>query len=340
MRNITLAAFLVTVAIIVPAGWHALDADIQTDGKRLRPLQQSFVVDGTRITLDVDRRIVMTGDTVKATLVAFSETPKQVTVDLRALRSSNYEGARVQMPWTPIDRETLKLTAAPNGGKPVETLIVLGERPDAPALVDAFQIYVCPHGKKLPKTDYDEGGAGEGPVDYDVGISEGWAAGVGITGWSGNNLKMAITAEGKPTADAPFVIAVRVKNTTGQPLARAPRISLSTDAALEGTEEASHEDAAVTIEEISADAVSADAVSADAVSADAVNADDDESNVFKRGQSMVARFRVTPKKPGLGKLTFLASAFESDEEPGPTTAGAMDARTFTLSESIPSVAAR
>jgi hypothetical protein len=49
---------------------------------------------------------------------------------------------------------------------------------------------------------------------------------------------------------------------------------------------------------------------------------------------------VTPRKPGLHKITFLASAFESDEEPGPTTAGAMDARTFTLAESAPAMAAR
>src|SRR5215510_2950810 len=71
----TLAAAFVTLAVIAPAGWRALDADIQSDGKRLRPLQQSFTVDGTRITLDVDRHVVMTGDTVTATLVALGERP-------------------------------------------------------------------------------------------------------------------------------------------------------------------------------------------------------------------------------------------------------------------------
>src|SRR5437868_6672880 len=105
LRNTTLAAFLVTVAIIVPAGWHALGADIQTDGKRLRPLQQSFMVDGTRVTLDVDRSVVMTGATVKAKLVAYSDTPKSITVDLTALHTSNYEGGRVERPWVPIDHE-------------------------------------------------------------------------------------------------------------------------------------------------------------------------------------------------------------------------------------------
>ena len=131
----TLAAALVTIAVIAPAGWYVLDADIQTDGKRLRPLQQSFTVDGTRITLDVDRHVVMTGDTVTATVVAFNETAQPVTVDLWALHSSNYEGARVEQPWTPIDREVLKLTAMdvddqklsiknPKSGKSAEVVFI------------------------------------------------------------------------------------------------------------------------------------------------------------------------------------------------------------------------
>jgi hypothetical protein len=245
--TITLATFLVTVAVIVPAGWHAVGADIQTDGKRLRPLQESFVVDGTRVTLDVDRHVVMTGDTVKATLVAFSDTPKQIAVDLIALSSSNYEGSRVETPWIPIDHETIKLTAGPHGGKPVDTAIKLGEMPDRPALVDEFKIYITPHGKKPPRSE------GEDRIDYVTGVSEGYAAAISITGWSGDNLKMAIEPEGRPTSDAPFTIAVRVKNTTGQSLAHAPDVSLSTEAALEGTEAASYEDAAVAIEKIETD---------------------------------------------------------------------------------------
>ncbi|HEX7842557.1 MAG TPA: hypothetical protein VF469_34020 [Kofleriaceae bacterium] len=315
----TLAAALVTIAVIAPAGWYALDADIQTDGKRLRPLQQSFTVDGTRITLDVDRRVVMTGDTVTATVVAFNETTQPVTVDLWALHSSNYEGARVEQPWTPIDREVLKLTAAPHGGKPVTTRIALGKLPDAPALVDDFKIYVTPHGRKPPRREGDD------RLDYESAVSDGYAAAVQITGWSGNNLALAIESEGRPTGDAPFTIGVRVKNTAGQQLLHRPWISLSTEAALEGTEAASHEDAAVAIEPIESETGERSG---------------DDRGPFERGQTMVLKFRVTPHKHGLHKLTFLASAFESDEQPGPTTAGAMDARTFTLSDSTPAVAAK
>jgi len=322
-RNASLAAFLITVAVIVPAGWHALDADIQTDGKRLRPLQESFMVDGTRITLGVDRSVVITGATVKATLVAFSDTPKQITVDLTALHTSNYEGERVSTPWIPIDHETIKLTAAPHGGTPVETAIKLGERPDAPGLVDNFKIYVSAHGKKPPKREAD---AGDG-ADYDVAINEGHAAAVAITGWSGNNLKMSIRAEGRPTNDAPFTIAVRITNTTGHKLARPPYVSLTTEAALAGSDEEGHEEAGVVLDLIETDAA-------------AEPAEYHEPSPFQRGESMVTRYRVTPKRRGLGKITFLATAFEYDDEPGPVTAGAMDARTFTLAESSRTMAAK
>ncbi|HEY6179402.1 MAG TPA: hypothetical protein VIX73_33335 [Kofleriaceae bacterium] len=322
-KNTTIAAAVVTIAVVIPAGWHALDADIQSDGKRLRPLQQSFTVDGTRITLDVDRHVVMTGDTVTATLVAHGDAARPVVVDLWALHSSNYEGARVEQPWIPIDREVFTLTPAPKGGRAVTTRIALGERPSGPALVDSFKIYVTPHGKKPPRGDFDD------RLDYDIGVSEGYAAAIGITGWSGDNLKLSIKPEGRPTGDAPFTVAVRVKNTSGQALAHRPYVSLGTAAALEGTEAANFEDAGVVIERIEEPA-----------NDDPSNTSADVDSAFSRGETMVARYRVTPKKPGLRQLTFLASAFESDQEPGPTTAGAMDARTFALSEATPSVAAR
>src|SRR6185312_160912 len=62
MRNGFLASFVVTVGIGVPMAWHVLDASVERDGKKFRPAQKSFTVDGTRITLDVDRSLVRTGE--------------------------------------------------------------------------------------------------------------------------------------------------------------------------------------------------------------------------------------------------------------------------------------
>jgi hypothetical protein len=201
----------------------------------------------------------------------------------------------------------------------VTTRIALGKLPDAPALVDDFKIYVTPHGRKPPRREGDD------RLDYESAVSDGYAAAVAITGWSGNNLALAIEPEGRPTGDAPFTIGVRVKNTTGQELLHRPWVSLSTEAALEGTEAANHEDAAVAIEPIESETG---------------ERFEDNHEPFARGQTMIVKFRVTPNKRGLHKLTFLASASESDEAPGPTTAGAMDARTFTLSDAVPAVAAK
>src|SRR5262245_43769607 len=134
MRRTTIAAFTASVCVAVPAGWRWLDADIQKDGKRLRPLQQELTVDGVIVKLDVDRSVILTGDSVTARLVAVGDASKKVTLDVYALHSSNYEGERVEQPWTAIDHETVKLAAAPNGGPPVVTKIQLGERPKHRAL--------------------------------------------------------------------------------------------------------------------------------------------------------------------------------------------------------------
>ena len=39
--------FVVTTAVLVPAGWHRLDASFEKEGKKLRPLVQSFNLDGS-----------------------------------------------------------------------------------------------------------------------------------------------------------------------------------------------------------------------------------------------------------------------------------------------------
>src|ERR1041385_5465836 len=145
-RHVSLAAFLATIAVVVPAAWHAVDADLERDGKHLRPLQKTLDLgDGVKVTLDVDRSVVMTGDTVTAKLQAFSDKKQQVTIDLHALHTTNYEGERVSTPWTQIDRETITLTAAPEGGKPKTTQIKLGNLPEKKGLTDSFQVMITKH---------------------------------------------------------------------------------------------------------------------------------------------------------------------------------------------------
>jgi hypothetical protein len=308
--------FFATVAILVPAGWHSLGANIEKDGKHLRPMQQKVTIDGVDVALDVDRSVVMTGDTVTATLVATADSPKDVTVDLRALHSTNYSGERVERPWQQLDRETITLHAAPGGGTPVKTRVKLGDRPAELALEDSFKIMVNKHGEKPVKREFDTGKA----PDYDAlaGDDGSAAAGIFIRGWSGNNLGMTIAAKGPITGDAPFTVAVTIKNTTGHKLDHVPWINLSTEDALTATDD-QNSDPAVTI--------------------DSADDDNDGETPMKKNASVTKLFTVTPNKKLTGTIAFLATANEN-EGPGPSGAGAMDIEAFKVTEAHPSVAAK
>jgi hypothetical protein len=310
------AGFLLTVGVLVPAGWHALDADIEHDGKHMRPMQQEVAIDDVKVTLDVDRAVVMTGDTVTATLVATSDKPKDVTVDLRALHTQNYSGERVERPWQQIDRETITLHAAPGGGKAVTTRIKLGDRPAELALEDSFKLLVMKAGVKPVVREFDMGGKAP---DYDaLSMSDDGtniAAGIYIRGWSGNSIGMKIAPEGTVTSGKPFTIAVRIKNTSGHKLESIPYINLTTEDQLDGTD--GDQDAAVAIDRIEDDAATTDA--------------DGAEKPLKRNAEYTAKFTVTPHRKLTGTISFLATATENDGL-GPHGAGAMDIETFKITD--------
>ena len=300
--------FAATVAILVPAGWHFTDADLQSDGKKVRPPQQSFMIDGVKVTLDVDRNLVTTGDKVTAKLVAYSDKPKTVAVDLSVWHSSNYEGERVEEVPTMIDTEKLTLHAAPGGGKAVETTLTLGQHVGHAARTDTFRVYVTKKGSR-PKSgehfweNYDEEGNPQALAD---------AATVTIMGWSHNNLQLSIKPEGKVRTDAPFFVTVRAKNTSKRTL-HGLYMNLGTQVGKYGGIEQSDD---YEIEQV-----------------DDAKKDDDEGSeeyarTIKRGATEVVRFKVTPKKKGAHAITFLASAYSSDDEIGPVVAGAIEAKTF------------
>jgi hypothetical protein len=314
MNRSAAAGFIATVAILVPAGWHQLGANIEKDGKHFRPLQQTLEVDGATVTLDVDREVVMTGDTVTAKLVATSDTPKDIKIDLRALHSTNYAGERVERPWQQLDRETITLHAAPGGGAPVSTRIKLGKRPSRLALEDSFKIMINKHGLEPEVREFEDGGK---KPDYDAlgGDDGASAAGVYIRGWSGNSLGMTIEPKGPITADAPFTIAVTIKNTTGHTLQERPWISLSTS-----------------------DELTADEDSQPVLDVQPVDGDDDPTPL-KKNATLTQLFTVTPHGKLPKQIAFLATATENDGL-GPHGAGAMDIVTFDVTDKTPSLAAK
>jgi hypothetical protein len=308
----SLAAFVLTLGVTAPA---LLDANIEVDGKKLRPHEQTFQVDGTRITVDVDRALVTTGDRVTATIVAYSDTPKQVQLDLRLVQSHLQLGERIEPPSHQIDREKITLQAKPEGGKTTVAL-VLGTPRKSLGQLDRFSIFVGPHGTPSPtKPDYD-GGADSGTDFWQANIEAGKAASVDVMGWSGNSISMKTTVEGKIVAGEPFIIDVRVKNTTGVVLPNKPNVQVSTGATLSS----SGDD--------------------DDVQIDALDADRDDNGVpqlIKRGAETVSRFRIAPKHADK-QLTLAVSVDVFNTGIGPMLGGARDAITFHAADADAKVA--
>jgi hypothetical protein len=304
-----LATFLITVGVAAPA---LLDANIEKDGKKLRPHQQTFTIDGTKVTLDVDRALVTTGDKVTATLTAYSDTPKQVALDLRLMQTHLQLGERVEPPTHQIDREKVTIDATPDGGT-AKVSLVLGKARKSLAQLDRFEIMVAPHGTPSPMKHDVDGDADSGRDLWDADIEAGTAAQQSVLGWSGNSISMKTAVEGPIVAGQPFVVAVKVKNTTGKVLPATPQIELATTA-----ETQLKEDSDVAIEEID---------------------DADAPGELERGGETVRKFKVTPASP-MKQITLAVTATAFADDIGPILGGARDVVTFRPSEAGTKVASK
>ena len=302
-----LTTFLLTVGITTPA---LLDANIEVDGKKLRPHQQEFTLDdGTRVTLDVDRELVTTGDKIIATLTAFSDAPKQVALDVRLMQTHLALGERVEPPSHQIDREKITLTATPQGGK-TEFALVLGKARKKLAQLDRFAVYVGPHGLPSPMKADADGAADSGDDMWSANIEAGRAASVDILGWSGNSISMKTTAEGPVVAGQPFVVAVKVKNTTGHKLPSAPVVELAVNA--------------------DTGMPSSDEPDADAVKIEALDGDGETPDEVNPNATVVRKFKVTPAR-SLSQITLAVTGTAFDNDIGPISGGARDVVTFHAS---------
>lgn len=301
-----IATFAATVAIAVPAAWHFLDADIRTDGKHMRGLDRELVLGDAKVTVSVDRSLIMTGDTVAVKLAATAPTERDITLDMTVYHAKVRWGERVEPAQIPVDHETIVVHATPDGGKPRETRVTLGSKRAAAGSSEAYRVFVGGKGAKLPQ-DGNDGDDGE----------HGTAA-IGILAWSGNTLPMTIQPEGTPSADQPFVVAVHVKNTHKHEIP-APYVELGTQISVYGGLTAD-ENEDFKIERIEAETAPSD-------------------YQLPAGKELVQRFTITPLHHAT-KLTLAASAFAYGNEMGKPTDSAMNASTVTLTDGTPAVAVK
>ncbi len=193
MTKSSLVAFAVTIGIAVPAGWRVLDADMSTDGAKLRPELKHATIGDAEVTMQLDRGAILAGNTISATLVATADRAHDVTVKVTAFEDEGYGEGRVPLPPRTVGKRTLKLHAAPGGGPPV---------------VATFAI-----AKASP------GSAGWYYIDASGRGNDDGTASAGFAVFGANELGLAIDAPDKVAAMGSFTIAIHVKNTTKQPLA-------------------------------------------------------------------------------------------------------------------------
>jgi hypothetical protein len=278
-RHITLAAFLATLAVVVPAAWHALDADIPADGPLLRPKQATLHTGGAAISVELDRGVLLSGGRLKVTLVGTADTARKVALDVRALQDNGVGPERVENPPTEVARRRITIEAAPGGGKPTELTFELRPRHARPGGMEWFDIDVTPVGKRGDAVSY-----------YGSEDEPATAAKVGAVVWGGNNLAMTLEAPARILAvDEAFAVKLRVKNTTRQPIEYVdirlggPTLEYS---AMEGL--TFYGDDNFDIERVEGDG------------------DGDES--IAPGAERVYEYRVTPRGGAGGKLALLAQA--------------------------------
>ncbi len=203
----TVAAFFATLLIAVPAGWHALGADIQTDGPATRPKLKTLQVDGVKVSVELDRGVLMAGGTLKATLIATSEKSKTISLDVRALEDMGYGEERVANPPQQVGKRRITIESAPEGGKPVEVAFKLGSRGRKGA-VSWYDIEVTKTGTKRTDDMFYAAEEDQLPI----------AASVGAATWTGNSIPLAIELPAVIPTDKPFTVAVRITNTTKKPI--------------------------------------------------------------------------------------------------------------------------
>jgi hypothetical protein len=210
MRKTSAIGFVATIAIAVPAGWHLLGADLNKDGKLVRPLEGIAKIDAdTLVSIDADHAIAAPGARVKVTLVATSDRPHPVPVEMTVMiEGSVGPEERVPAPLEAIDRERFVLPAGPGGGKPVETYVTLGHKVRYKGASEIYRIFVAPPKGQLPSNQ----------SDLDPDPERRQFAGIGVLTWSGNKLPLSIEAPKTVDKDKPFQVSIHLKNTSNHTL--------------------------------------------------------------------------------------------------------------------------
>src|SRR5262249_61514425 len=112
----------------------------EEDGKLVRPLRGGAKIDDdATVSIDADPAIAARGGRVKVPLVATSDRPHPVPVEMPVMiEGSVGPEERVPPPLEAIDHERFVVPAGPGGGKPVWTVARGREKVRAKALSPTY----------------------------------------------------------------------------------------------------------------------------------------------------------------------------------------------------------
>ncbi|MEO8704558.1 MAG: hypothetical protein ABI867_31175 [Kofleriaceae bacterium] len=194
-------AFAATVGVIVPAGWHTLEAELEVDGPRTRPARKTLMVDGADIQVDLDRGVLKTGGTVTVTLVATAASPREVELDVRMLATQQGSGHRVAAPGVLQDTRHITVMAKP-GGETTTVAFTTARTPMRAGAFNLFDVEIAPAVEAFRTTP-----AGDPNVVR-----------MGVVGWNDGGLPVKMTPTTTIPAEGEFAIDVAVQNTSNRPL--------------------------------------------------------------------------------------------------------------------------
>jgi hypothetical protein len=296
-----LLGFTASFLVFVPVASRSLEADVPTDGALTRPDQQTMTVKGATITVALDRGLMKAGDEAKVTLIATADTARDVALDVTAMKDKGMGDERVPRPPVIVGRREVIVHAAPGGGAPTEVSFHLGHK-DAPGQVAWFDVQVTPARAKKP--------TGRAWEDQDAGK----AAIAGLATWTGNSFGLAIEPPATLPPAGPFVVGVRVTNTTRRPL---EHVAVQLGSARHG---GSWNELDGALEVGSDDAFTADVLG------------DADDAPLAPGATRVVSFTITPADG--------AHAFALMAEASADGAGALDVKAVETGTPTPSVAAK
>ena len=113
MMRLGTVSFLATAALLIPAGFNPLGADAPDEPAAARPPAEILAIGLTNVEVSLDRRTVAAGERVHVSLVASSETSRDVEVTV-----AFEDGSKEDIPG---DAPELPAVGATVDGKTVES---------------------------------------------------------------------------------------------------------------------------------------------------------------------------------------------------------------------------